>query len=440
MNKKHVIIIGCGFAGLGCAKKLVEHDDVHITLIDKNNYHQFQPLLYQLATSELGSGQIATSIRELIKNRSNGDFKMAEVTSIDPHTLTVSTKTGETYQGDFLVLATGSQENFFSTPGASEYSFPLYSLDDAERLRSRILTVFEDVDRNPELVDKGGLNFVIVGAGPTGTEMAGALSDMINDVMPREYTDLNIKAARIYLINHANTVLGGFSEKSQKYAMKVLEKRGVQLRLGLSVKEVKSGSVLLSDGTRIPSHTVIWAGGLKAAEMANHSGLPQGVGQRINVQPDLSVEGFPKIYALGDCANIPTSTGKFFPQLGSVAQQCGYWAAQNILAQISEEPTQPFHYHDKGIMAMIGRNAAVAEVGKNHHEIEGMVAFAAWLGVHVALMPYNWQRVETFIGWAWEYFSKTQALQISDLPDAMQINWQEDEKSTTSKKTNDLDK
>jgi NADH dehydrogenase len=427
MVQKRVIIVGCGFAGLGCAKKLIEHDNLHITLIDKNNYHQFQPLLYQLATSELGSDLIATSIRQLVKNRPNGDFKMAEVTSIDPNTLTVTTKTGETYQGDFLILATGSQAQFFDTPGAAQFAFPLYSLNDAERLRSRILTVFEDVDRDPELLKKGGLNFVIVGAGPTGVEMAGALGDMINDVMPHEYKDLNVKSARIYLVNTAHTVLNGFSEKSQHYATKQLQKRGVELRLGISVKEVESGAVLLSDGTRILTHTVIWAGGLKAAELSSHCGLPQGAGQRINVKPDLTIEGFPNLYALGDCANIPTSTGKPFAQLGSIAQQCGYWAAKNIFAQIDGKPTQPFHYHDKGIMAMIGRNAAVAEIGEQRHEIEGVIAFAAWLGVHAALMPFTWQRVEAFIGWAWEYFFKAQGLQISDRPDAMQIDWEENE-------------
>lgn len=436
VQKKRVIIIGCGFAGLGCAKKLVEHDNVHITLIDRNNYHQFQPLLYQLATSALGSDQIATSIRELVKNRPNADFKMAEVTSIDPNTLTVTTKTGETYQGDFLVLATGSEAHFFGTPGAAQYAFPLYSLNDAERLRSRILTVFEDVDRNPELLRKGGLNFVIIGAGPTGTEMAGALGDMFNDVMPSEYKDLDIKAARIYLVDHAHTVLSAFSEKSQTYATKQLQKRGVELRLGLLVKEVESGAVLLSDGSRIASHTIIWAGGLKAAELASHSGLSQGPGQRINVQPDLTVEGFPNIYVLGDCANIPSSTGKSFPQLGSIAQQSGYWAAKNILTQIAGEPTLPFHYHDKGIMAMIGRNNAVAEIGEQRHEIEGVLAYAAWLGVHTALMPFAWQRVETFIGWAWEYFSRTQALQISDRPDAMHIDWGESEQPPITKNTN----
>lgn len=432
MSQKHVIIVGCGFAGLRCAKKLAEHDQVRITLIDRNNYHQFQPLLYQVATSILGSGLVATSIRELVKNKPNGDFKMAEVTAIDPHTLTVMTKTGESYQGDYLVLATGSQVNFFGTPGAEQHAFPLYSLIDAERLRSRILTIFEDVDRNPKLMDKGGLNFVIVGAGPTGTEMAGALADMINHVMPQEYKDLDVKAARIYLVDQVQSVLTAFSEKSQCYAIEQLQKRGVELRLGLSVKEVESGAVVLSDGTRIPSHAIIWAGGLKAAELANHCGLPQGSGQRIHVQPDLTVEGFPRIYALGDFANIPTSTGQFFPQLASVAQQCGYWTANNILAQIAGKPRQPFHYRDKGIMAMIGRNAAVAEIGEKRHEIEGFLAFAAWLGVHAALMPFGWQRVQAFFGWAWEYFNKTQALQISDRSDAMQIDWQGDDESSTT--------
>src|SRR5215471_13065995 len=186
-SKVHVVIVGGGFAGLACARKLAKSDDVRVTLIDKNNYHQFQPLLYQLATAELGSSDVATSIRHSLRGYAHVDVKMLEVTATNPKTRTVTTREGESYQGDFLVLAAGSQANFFGTKGAKENAFPLYSLQEAQRLRSRILAVFEDADRDPKLVEQGALNFVIVGGGPTGTETAGALADMINLTMTAEY-------------------------------------------------------------------------------------------------------------------------------------------------------------------------------------------------------------------------------------------------------------
>lgn len=423
MDQKHVIIVGAGFAGLGCARKLAKEANVHVTLIDKNNFHQFQPLLYQVATSELGAIDVAYSLRIFFESNPNIDIKMAEVVSIDPNLHSVSTATGETYKGDFLVLAAGSEANFFGTEGAKENSFPLYSLDDADRLRSRILAVFEDADRNPKLIERGALNFVIVGAGPTGTEMAGALADMINEALPKEYLDLMVKEAKVYLVDHNKAVLSAFSEKARQYAAKQLEDRGVQLHLGLLVKEVAPGYVLLSDGSKILTHTAIWAGGLKAAPLASHSNLPQGHGGRINVLQDLTVEGFQGIYALGDFANIPSPDGKAFPQLGSVALQCGHWAAKNILADIAGNQREPFDYHDKGIMAMIGRNAAVAEIGKKRHELEGFIAFAAWLGVHAALLSGVRQRIEAFVEWAWDYFGRTRSIQVLDRTDAAHIDW-----------------
>ena len=306
---KHVVIVGGGFAGLECARHLASKNEVRVTLIDKNNYHQFQPLLYQVATSLLAPDDVAVSLRKLFRKHPNVDVKLAEVASVDPTAKKVTTSSGEIYQGDYLVLAAGSQPNFFRTPGAEEYSFPLYSLNDAERLRSRILKVFEDADSNPALVEQGALNFVIVGAGPTGTEMAGTLAEMINTTLSAAYKDLAVAAARVYLVDHGHAVLEPFSEKAQEYAARVLQRDGVQIRLGTSVQEVGPSHVVLSDGTKIKTHVVIWAGGIKAAPLAVKVGLPVGRGGRIEVRPDLTVEGFPGVYVLGDFANIPSPGG-----------------------------------------------------------------------------------------------------------------------------------
>ena len=424
---KHVVIVGGGFAGVSCARRLATNPDVRVTLLDRNNYHQFQPLLYQVATAELGVSDVAFMLRKLLDRHANVDVKMVEATSIDPVTHTVRTAEGETYQGDFLVLAAGSQPNFFGTPGADKYAFPLYSLQQAEVLRSRILAVFESADRDPALIQKGALNFVIVGSGPTGTEMAGALTDMLHGALPPEYQDLAIKQAKIYLVDHGHAVLAAFSKESQTYAATQLQARGVQLLLGVGVSEVGPGHVSLSDGRKILTHTTIWAGGLKAAGLSDNVGLPRGRGGRIEVQPDFSVTGFPGVYALGDFANVVDFDGTPLPQLASVAQQCGKWCAANISADIAGQPRQPFRYFDKGIMAMIGRNAAVAEVGKKRHELEGVIGFAAWLGVHAALLDTNRARLEAFFEWAWTYFGRTRGAQVLDRTNATRIDWDSDD-------------
>jgi len=422
--KKHVVIVGAGFAGLGCAKALAGEDSVHVTLIDQRNYHQFQPLLYQVATSQLAATDIASSLRKTFHDDDNVDVKLAEVTTIDPVAHSVTTAEGDTYTGDVLVLAAGAQANFFNTPGAAEHAFPLYSLADAERLRTRILTVFEDADRDPSLIERGALNFVIVGAGATGTELAGAMGDMIQETMPVEYHDLAVDKANIYVVDLGHVVLNGFSDRAHTYASKALEERGVMLKLGTGVKEVAAEHVVLSDGTTISTHCVAWAGGLMAAESAAASGLPQGRGGRIDVALDLTVEGFPDVYVVGDIANIPGPDGRPFPQLGSVALQSGQHVAKSILAKIEGDDPEAFDYRDKGIMAMIGRGAAVAEVGKHRHELHGSIAFAAWLGVHAALMSGVRQRVEAFIDWGWDYFSKTKGPSVLDQrSDAAHINW-----------------
>jgi len=422
---KHVVIVGGGFAGLACARKLAKSNEVRITLIDKNNYNQFQPLLYQLATAVLGTDDVATSLRESFLGQTNVAVKMCEVTAADPKTRTVTTRDGMTYQGDFLVLAAGSQANFFGTAGARENAFPLYSVEEAQRLRSRILSVFEDADREPKLVEQGALNIVVVGGGPTGVEVAGAVADVVNHTMTREYPDLAVQNARVYLIDHGHALLAAFPVDAHDYAARTLQRKGVQLKLGTGVKEVRPDRVLLSDGTSIPTRTVVWGGGLMASPLAADSGLPRGRGGRIEVGADLSVEGFPGVYVLGDFANIPSAEDDTLPQLGSVAQQSGVWTAKNILAEVAGKPRTPFHYHDKGIMAMIGRDAAVAAVGKKRHELEGFIAFAAWIGVHALLMNGVRAKVEAFIDWAWSYFTKSAPIQVLDRGDEGQIDWDE---------------
>ncbi len=425
-GKRHVVIVGGGFAGLGCALRLAEHEDVNVTLIDRNNYHQFQPMLYQVATSQVGASDIANSLREVFADQSNVDVKLADITQVDTATRTVTTSDGEQWTGDALVLAAGSQPNFFHTPGAAEYAFPLYSVDDATRLRSRILGLLEQTDRNPALAKRGALNFVIVGGGPTGVEMAGALADMIAVTVPVEYRDLPVEAAQIHLLDYGDALLRPFSDKAHKYVAKVLQEKGVKLHLGTGVKEVATGHALLSDDTVIPTRCVVWGGGITAASVAAEGGLVQGPGGRVDVQPDLTLPGCIGVYVVGDIANIPGPDKTSLPQLGSVALQSGGWAAENILADFEGKQRTDFAYKDKGIMAMIGHGAAIAEVGKNHHEIHGQLAHMAWLGVHATLMTGTRAKIEAFIDWGWDRFSKTGGPHVLDRGDAAQIDWDDD--------------
>jgi NADH dehydrogenase len=425
-GRLHVIVVGGGFAGAGCVKRLAGHDRVRVTLIDRNNYHQFQPLLYQVATSQLAPSDVAYSLRKLFSDDENVTVKLAEVASIDPATRSVTTSHGERISGDALVLAAGSQPNFFRTPGAEEHAFPLYSLDDAQRLRSRILAVFEEADRDPALIAQGALNFVVVGGGPTGVELAGGLADLIHDTMAGQYHDLAVTSAQIHIVDLGPTLLGPFSDSAHDYVAKVLARKGVRTHLGVAVTEIGPGHVTLADGTTIPTRCVVWGGGIMAPPLAAAAGLPRGRGGRIEVQPDLTVEGAPGVYVIGDVANIPAPHGGAHPQLGSVALQSGTCAADNILADAAGQPRKSFHYHDKGIMAMIGRGAAIAEVGEHRHELHGVIAFSAWLGVHAALMSGVRNRVDAFVTWGSDYFTSSRGPQVLDRADAAQIDWQDD--------------
>ena len=442
-ERPHVIVVGGGFAGLGCARKLAKHEGVRVTLLDLNNYHQFQPLLYQVATSQLSGTNIAFSLRALFRNHPNVDVKLVEVASIDPQTCTVTGTGGETLKGDAVVLAAGSQPNFFGTPGADRNSYPLYSLRDAQQLRSRIIAVFEHADRDPTLIERGALNFVVVGGGPTGVETAGALADMINQTMAVEYHDIPITKAEVHVVDLGHTLLAAFSERAHGYVAKVLGRKGVKLHLNTKVTEIAPGHVTLGDGTTIATRCVIWGGGIKAPSVASTTGLAQGAGGRIDVLPDLTVEGFPRFYAVGDVANIKDVEGDLLPQLGSVALQSGEWAARNLLADFSGRPRDPFQYRDKGIMAMIGRSglgggAAIAAMGKKRREIHGPPAFLAWLAVHAMLMTGIRTRIAALIDWAWAYLSSTRGPQVLDRETAAEIDWSDDDAGPAEEHTSQV--
>jgi NADH dehydrogenase len=426
-GQKHVVVVGGGFAGVGAARRLAKERAVRVTLVDRNNYHQFQPLLYQVATSQLAPSDVAFSLRKLFGGDENVDVKLAEVASLDPATRTVTTRDGQSWTADAVVLAAGSQPNFFRTPGAEMHALPLYTLDQATRLRSRVIGLFEDADRSPSLIDRGALNFVVVGAGATGVEVAGALADLVHDTMSVEFGELAAAAAQIHLVDLGHVLLGPFSDSAHDYAAKVLQRKGVRTHLGVAVTEVAPGHVTLGDGTTIPTHCVVWGGGIRAAALADACGLPQGRGGRVGVGPDLAVEDMPGIYAVGDVANIPGPHGDPHPQLGSVALQSGSAAAENVLADFAGKPRRSFHYHDKGIMAMIGRNAAIAEVGPHRHELHGWIAHSAWLGVHAALMTGVRSRIDAFVSWAGTGFSSARGPQLLDRSDTARIDWEQED-------------
>jgi NADH dehydrogenase len=421
-----IVVVGGGFAGIACAKRLATEPRAHVTLLDRAGYHQFQPLLYQVATAELAARDIRFDLEPMFRRHANVDVRTAEVTSIDPDARVLTLADDTTIAADTVVIGAGAQPNFFHTPGAAEFAFPLYSVDDAARVRTRLLDMFRDAAAKPELIEDGALTVVVVGAGPTGVETAGAVAELVHDVMPHAHPELAVASAKVILVDLGHTVLGAFSDRAHTYAAKQLQRRGVQLRLGVSVTEVADDRLTLGDGTTIKTHLVVWGGGEMAAPLASRSGLGQGRGGRIDVRPDLTVEGFPAVYALGDVANIPYGDG-VLPQLGSVAQQAGAWAAGNIIADVEGGGRQPFHYKDKGIMAMIGRKAAIAEIGPHRHELDGRFAFAAWLGVHAQLLANTGAEIKAFLAWADDFYvrpaHRSAALLNTANDDTARIDW-----------------
>jgi NADH:ubiquinone reductase (H+-translocating) len=415
-----VIVVGGGIAGAACASELGDHD-VEVTVIDRNDYLQFQPLLYQVASSQVPAEDIARPHSAVFRDTPSVTVLTSTVTGIDFGTRTVTTADGTVGPADYLVLAAGAKPNFFGVTGASEHSFPLYSVVDAERLRLHLrdqLRLHCAPSPPPE-----PLNVVIVGGGPTGVETAGAIAELFNALREEERLHENVS---VHLVDHGKAVLAPFSEKSHAYALEKLTEHGVTVTFGVAVTEVEPELVHLSDGTTLQTNTVIWGGGESASDVAAATGATPGRGGRIDVAADLSVPGFPGVFAVGDVANIPGPDDRALPQLGSVALQSGKWAGRNILAIIDGKSPKPFHYHDKGIMAMIGRNAAVAEIGAHRHQVDGPIAFAAWLGLHAILLSGTHSRVDAFLNWADDYFHHGRApdLELEGTP--TRIAWADD--------------
>jgi NADH dehydrogenase len=394
-----VIVVGGGFAGVAAAEKLGKAG-IKTLLIDKNSYHQFQPLLYQLATAQIGESAIARPLRSIFKHIPSVRVLREEVSGIDAAKRTVTTADGTTWTAaSALVIACGAVPNFFGTPGAEELAYPLYSAKDANRLGNTLADLLDQAD-----ADNKPVNVAVVGAGPTGVETAGAIAENFRFVVPGLYSDEFAAKCSVSLVDMLPHPLMPFSEKSQQYATKELESRGVELELGSPVTAVKDDSLAIGDRS-IPADLVVWAGGLKAGSLLGEAGLPQGRGGRIDVRSDLTVEGMDGVYVLGDAANITDARGDHLPQLGSVAKQSGAWAARNIEAALAGRPLEAFGYADKGYMAMIGRGSAVAELGRKRYFLGGFPAFMAWLGVHLVLLSGWNQRIRAVSSWLPDYVS-----------------------------------
>ncbi|HJX89901.1 MAG TPA: NAD(P)/FAD-dependent oxidoreductase [Pyrinomonadaceae bacterium] len=408
-NTPHVVIVGAGFGGLGVAEALA-HVPVDVTLIDKHNYHTFHPLLYQVATSLLNAEDVGIPVRSFFRHQENVTFRMGTVTRIDVPAHKIQLEDGNEITYDYLVLAGGATVNYFNTPGAAEHAIPLYTLRNAVTLRNRILERFEAAQGDPTLIEDGVVNFVIVGAGPTGVETAGALADLFYNLLQPDYHGFCVDKARVILVEMSEGVLPPFQDSLRVYAGEELAGRRVEVRLGDAVSEVGPTSVRLKSGEEIKAHTLIWTAGVRANPLADLLGLPQGRGGRVKLNSDLSVPDHPEIFVVGDMGEV-ASDGEVLPQLASVAQQSGDHVGRQISRRLFEEPTQPFKYWDKGFMATIGRGAAVVEF-PNKRTLHGPLAYMAWLGVHLVLLNGTRNRIETLWNWAWFGLTHDRAARI----------------------------
>ena len=415
MGRPQVVIIGAGFGGLAAAEEL-KHAPVDVTVVDRHNFHTFQPLLYQVATSGLNAADVAYPVRGIFRRQPNVLFRQATVTGVDWDHRTICVE-GEDHEVDdlsfdHLIVAAGATTNTFGIEGVDRHGFPLYNLADAIRLRNHVLERFEAVDADPSLVDSGALTFVVVGGGPTGVEVAGALSELFHMVLRRDFKTFDVSRARIVLVEMLDTLLKPFSAKSQRNALATLEERGIDVRLGTQVDEVDATSVRFADGDELACHTLIWAAGVKANPLAATLQLPTGRAGRVPVGSDLMVPGRPDTYAIGDIAAIPDLSAHPdehgarppLPQLAPVAMQSGKHVARTIVAGLDGRRVKPFRYLDKGTMATIGRSKAVAELPL-HIRLRGRLAWFAWLGLHLLLLAGFRNRLSVFVNWFWNYLT-----------------------------------
>jgi NADH dehydrogenase len=400
-TKPHVVIVGAGFGGLEAAKKLV-CEEVRVTVIDRTNYHLFQPLLYQIATAALSPADIAAPVRAILSKCKNIDVILAEVTAIDVNARTVRMTDGEIAY-DFLILATGARHSYFGHPEWERLAPGLKSLEDAVEIRRRILMAFEYAERSTnQAARNAAMTFVIIGGGPTGVEMAGAISEIARYTLAKDFRHIDPSQARVIVIESSPCVLASFPKDLQLSALKQLRDLGVEVRTGIHASNVTEAGVQVGDEF-IPCRVKIWAAGNTASFVGSSLGVPVDRVGRVMVNNDLTIPGHPEVQVIGDLANFPHQTGEPLAGVSPVAMQQGRHAAHNILGALEGRKPQRFWYWDKGSMATIGRNKAVADLHWLH--FSGLPAWLAWLVVHIVFLVGFRNRLAVLLQWAWAYLT-----------------------------------
>jgi len=400
--------VGAGFGGLRAARAL-RRAPVQVVLVDRNNYHLFQPLLYQVATAGLEPEEIAKPARAILRRQRNFDFRMVEVTRVDLAAQRLETSAGP-MNYDFLVLAPGGETNFFGLESMQRHGLGLKDIPDAVAIRNHVLTCFEQAMLEPDAERRRALlTFIVVGGGPTGVEMAGALSELIRLVLVKDYPRLNIKDLRILLLEATDRLLAAMPERLREAAGKTLWRKYVEVRFGAVVADYDGQRLRLKSGEVIPAQTVIWAAGVRASPLNATLGLPEARQGRIPVEPTLQVTGHPEVFIIGDAAYLEQD-GEPLPMVAPVAIQMGQFVARNIKRQLRGQPLEPFRYRDQGTLATIGRNAAVANV--YGIKATGFVAWVMWLGIHIIQLIGFRNKLLVLINWAWDYFFYERAARL----------------------------
>jgi NADH:ubiquinone reductase (H+-translocating) len=403
-----VVIVGAGFGGLAAAKKL-SGEAVDVLIIDRNNYHLFTPLLYQVASSLLNPSDIAQPVRSIFRGSKNVRFRQATVSGIDFEQRLVKLADGREVPYEYLVIAAGSTTNYFGLAGAEDRALGLKDLPEALELRNHILRCLEKATLEDEAGALPWLTFVVVGGGPTGVEYAGALSELVRTVVPREYPELARRQVRVMIVEGQAEVLPPFPRTLGAAARKSLEKRGIEVVTGQLVKSLDGDAVVLASGERVEAKTLVWAAGVKPSELAADIAATRSRSGRIEVDQFLRVKGHENVFAVGDVASFQQD-GKEVAMLSAPAMQEARIAAANILATIRKEPLRQFHYRDKGTMATIGKNSAVAHVWK--FNFTGFIGWLLWLVVHLYYIIGFRNRLVVLIGWAWNYFRSDRPVRI----------------------------
>jgi len=402
--RPRVVIIGAGFGGLTAARR-VARLPVQVTVLDRRNHHTFQPLLYQVATAGLSPGEIATPIRAILKEYSNIEVLLEEVVDLKLDHKQVITKE-QTLDYDFLVIASGAMHAYFGHEEWEPFAPGLKTIEDALEIRRRVLLAFELAEREnvgqKSADDNPMLQFVVVGAGPTGVELAGTLAEIAHHALNHEFRHIDPRKTRILLIEGGPRVLPAYSEELSRKAEAQLQRLGVEVRTSRMVTRIQSGAVWMGD-EKIASPVVLWAAGVAASPLGQKLGVPIDRAGRVLVQPDLSIPGHSEIFVIGDLAALNDEAGKLLPGVAQVAIQQGNWVAETIDRDLENQPRRNFHYHDKGSLATIGRNSAVAQFGK--FEMSGYFAWLAWLFIHVLFLIGFRNRLMVMVQWAWSYLT-----------------------------------